>query len=121
LWQSEGMDTTQCAALAGVRSAADAAFGRRRDARCELCDPLLPTGPVPSLPFLSVPPPPQRKGGSRYDALALGQIRSAALEQLVTSPPVAGSEPISAVAVSVWPRCDAPDPPRTGQLLARRA
>jgi hypothetical protein len=115
------MDTIQFAALAGFRSAAYAAFGRRRDALFELCDTLLTTGPVPSLPFLSVQPQHQRKWGSLYDALAVGQIRSSALEQLLTSHPLAGSEPIYAVDVSVWPRCDAPDQPRTGHLFSRLA
>jgi hypothetical protein len=117
------MDTIQFAALAGFRSAAYAAFGRRRDALdalFELCDTLLTTGPVPSLPLLSVQPQQQRKWGSLYDALAVGQIRSSALEQLLTSHPFAGSEPIYAVDVSVWPRCDAETKKdRRGVILAQ--
>jgi hypothetical protein len=105
------MDTTQLASLATFRAAAYAAFGRRQDALFELCDTLLTTGPVPSLPFLSVQPQHQRRWGSLYDALAVGEMRSRPLEQLLTDHPLAGGEPVYAVDVSVWPRCDAETSP----------
>jgi hypothetical protein len=105
------MDNSQLASLAGFRAAAFAAFGRRADALFELCDTLLTTGPVPSLPFLSVQPQHRRRWGSLYDALAVGQIEGPALEHLLTGHPLAGGEPIYAVDVSVWPRCDAETSP----------
>jgi DDE superfamily endonuclease len=106
------MDTTHLTALATFRAAAYAAFGRRRDALVELCDTLLTTGPVPSLPLLSVQPQHRRGWGSLYDALAGGQISSHTLERLLVSHPLAGGEPIYAVDVSVWPRCDAETSPQ---------
>ncbi len=96
---------------ASFRAAASAAFSRRQDALFELCDTLLTTGPVPSLPLLSVQPKQRRGWGSLYDALAVGEISPSRLEQLLVSSPVAGGEPISAVDVSVWPRCDAETSP----------
>jgi hypothetical protein len=105
------MDTTQLASLAAFRAATYAAFGRRQDARFELCDTLRTTGPVPSLPFLSVQPQHQRRWGSLYDALAVGQISGLALEQLLARYPLADGEPSYAVDVSVWPRGEAETSP----------
>jgi hypothetical protein len=105
------MNTAHLAPLATCRAAAYAAFGRRRDALFDLCDTLLTTGPVPSLPFLSIQPQHQRKWGSLYDALAVGQISSHTLERLLATYPLARGEPIYAVDVSVWPRCDAETSP----------
>src|SRR5262249_46166496 len=116
------MDTTpHLASLATFRASAYAAFGRRRDALFEWCDTLLTTGSVPSLPVLSIQAQHQRRWGSRYDALAVGQIRGPALEQLLDSHPLAGGERIDAVDVSVWPRCDAPDQRGACALLSRLA
>src|SRR5258706_13964355 len=97
--------------LASFRAAAYAAFSRRQDALSELCDTLLTPGPGPSLPLLSVQAQQRRGWGSLYDALAVGQVGTSTLEQLVASHPLAGGEPISAVDVSVWPRCDAETSP----------
>src|SRR5260221_9230247 len=105
------MDTSHLASLSAFRAATYASFGRRRDALFELCDTLLTTGPVPSLPLLSVQPQHRRGWGSLYDALAVGEISPSRLEQLLVSYPLAGGEPISAVDVSVWPRCDAETSP----------
>jgi Transposase DDE domain len=105
------MDTTHLATLAAFRAATYTAFGRRRDALFELCDTLLTTGPVPSLPLLCVQPQHQRRWGSLYDALAVGQISASALEHLLSNHPLAGGEPLYAVDVSVWPRCDAETSP----------
>jgi hypothetical protein len=58
-----------------------------------------------------VQPQHQRRWGSLYDALAVGQISGSALEQLLSRQPLAGGEPIYAVDVSVWPRCDAETSP----------
>ena len=105
------MDNAHLASLAAFRATAYAAFGRRRDALFELCDTLLTTGPVPSLPLLSVQPQHRRRWGSLYDALAVGQIDRPVLEQLLATQPLAGGEPIDAVDVSVWPRSDAETSP----------
>jgi hypothetical protein len=104
-------DTAHLATLSAFRAATYTSFGRRRDARFELCDTLLTTGPIPSLPLLSVQLQHQRKWGSLYDALAVGEISASSLEQLLSRHPLAGGEPISAVDVSVWPRCDAETSP----------
>jgi hypothetical protein len=103
------MDTLP--SLASFRAAASAAFSRRQDALVELCDTLLTTRSVPSLPLLSVQPQHQRGWGSLYDALAVGEICPTRLEALLTEHPLVGGEPIYAVDISVWPRCDAPDQP----------
>src|SRR5258708_10290276 len=113
------MDTPHLAWLATFRTMAYGAFGRRRDALFELCDTLLPTGPVPALPLLSVQAHYQRRWGSLYDALAVGEISSRPLEQLLADHPLAGGEPIYAVDVSVWPRCAAETSP--GRALYSRA
>jgi len=105
------MNNAHFASLATLRTAAYAAFGRRRDALFELCDTLLTTGPVPSLPLLSIQPQHQRKWGSLYDALAVGQISVSALEHVLSRHPLVGGEPIYAVDTSVWPRCDAETSP----------
>ena len=103
------MDTLT--SLASFRAAAYATFSRRQDALLELCDTLLTTGPVPSLPLLSVQPQHRRRWGSLSDALAVGEISPSRLEKLLVSSPLAGGEPIYAVDVSVWPRCDAETSP----------
>ena len=79
--------------------------------RYALSDTLLTTGAVPSLPFLSVQPQQQCRWGSLYNALAVGEMRSQPLEQLLADHPLAGGEPVYAVDVSVWPRCDAETSP----------
>src|SRR3974377_1976138 len=99
------MDTAHLVWLSTFRAAAYTDFYRRRDALFELCDTLLTSGPIASLPFLSVQPQHQRKWGSLYDALAVGQIEPTALERLLSNHPLAGGEPIYAVDVSVWTRC----------------
>ena len=66
------MDATHLTSPCAFRAAAYSAIGRRRDALFALCDTLLTTGPVPSLPLLSVQPQHQRGWDSLYDALAVG-------------------------------------------------
>src|SRR5258707_10424962 len=100
--------------LATFRAAAYATFGRRRDALFELCDTLLTTGSVPSLPVLSVQPQHQRRWGSLYDAMAVGEINSCALEHALASQSLVDGELIYAVDLSVWPRCDAETSPERG-------
>src|SRR5258708_37521077 len=102
------MEATPFDSLATFRAAAYATFGRRRDALFELCDTLLTAGSVPSLPVLSVQPQQQRRWGSLYDALAIGEINRCALEGALATPSLVDGEPIFAVDVSVLPRCGAP-------------
>src|SRR5579859_7405705 len=102
-----GMDAHHLAALNAFRSALYGAFGRRRDALFDLCDTQLATGPVTSLPQLSLQAPHRRQWGSVYDALAAGEVSAAALEALLAAHPLVDGEPIYAVDASVWMRCDA--------------
>jgi hypothetical protein len=84
-----------------------AAFERRRDALGERVDALLTAGPVPPPAHLSVQPVHRRGWGSRYDALAAGQMSVPVLEDLLAAHPLEAGERISAVDASVWMRCDA--------------
>jgi hypothetical protein len=88
------MDTAHLAPLSACRASAYAAFGRRRDALVALCDTLLATGPIASLPVLSVQPVHQRRWGSLFDALAVGPVSTRSLEQLLVNHPLAGGEPL---------------------------
>src|SRR5258706_14345145 len=79
-----------------------------------------PTGPVPSLPLLSIQPQHQRRGGSLYDALAAGEISNRPLEHLLTRHQPTDGEAISAVDVSVWPRSDAETSPERAPYYSYR-
>ncbi len=69
------MDTPDpLAPLRAFRDALYACFDRRADALVELADAVLATGPVPSLPPLSLVPLHRRRWGSVYDALAAGRL-----------------------------------------------
>ncbi len=105
------MDAHHSALLDTFRLALYAALGRRRDALFDLCDTLLATGPVASLPHLSLQAPHRRQWGSLYDALAAGEVPAAALEALLATQPLVNGEPIYAVDASVWMRCDAETSP----------
>src|SRR5689334_17794815 len=105
------MDAHDLALLTAFRSTLYAACGRRRDALFELCDTVLTTGPVTSLPHLSLQPQHARGWGSLYDALAVGELPTAAVEPLLAAHPLADGEPIYAVDASVWMRCDAETSP----------
>ncbi len=105
------MDDTALASLCALRSALSAACARRRDALFELGDALLAAGPVPSPAHLSLQPLHRRGWGSRYDALAVGEIAAPALEAALATHPLAHGEPIDAVDASVWMRCDAETSP----------
>lgn len=106
-----GMDAHHLASLNAFRSALYGAFGRRRDALFDLCDTQLATGPVASLPHLSLQAPHRRQWGSLYDALAAGEVSATALEALLADHPLADGEPIYAVDASVWMRNDAETSP----------
>src|SRR5258708_32199991 len=93
------MEATPFASLTTFRAVAYAAFGRRRDALCELCDTLLTTGSVSSLPVLSVQPQHQRRWGSLYDALASGERHRCPLEDALATQSLGAGRPISPAAV----------------------
>jgi len=89
-------------------------FERRADALFELMDAVLTAGPVPSPAYLSLEPVHRRGWGSVYDALASGRIDASACRDLLARHPLAEGQPIYAVDVSVWPRCDAETSPERG-------
>ena len=87
---------------------------RRRDARFELVDALLTADSIPSLAYLSLEPVHRRGWGSTYAALATGRWDAEALRTLLARHQLAGGQPIYAVDVSTWPRCDAEASPERG-------
>lgn len=90
---------------------------RRADALFELTDALLSSEAVPSPVHLSLQASHRRGWGSLYAALEHGRIDAEALRDLLARDPLAGTEdeqPIYAVDVSVWPRCDAESSPERG-------
>ena len=86
---------------------------RRRDALFELVDALLTADSIPSLAYLSLEPIHRRGWGSTYAALATGQMYAEALQTLLAHQ-LPGGQPIYAVDVSTWPRCDAEASPERG-------
>lgn len=82
-------------------------FGRRADALFELCDAAVTAGLSPSLVYLSLEAVHRRGWGSLYAALAEGEIDVEQVRSLFSRHPLEGGQPIYAVDVSVWPRCDA--------------
>src|SRR5215212_3630123 len=109
-------DAVVLAPLRTFRTVLHACFTRRRDALFELTDALLTGSPAPSPVHLSLEPIHRRGWGSLYAALAHGRLDTAALQALVarTAPPAADTQPVYAVDVSVWPRCDAETSPGRG-------
>jgi len=90
---------------------------RRADALFELTDALLTAEAVSSPVHLSLQASHRRGWGSLYAALEHGRIDAEALRYLLARNPLAGAEdeqPVYAVDVSVWPRCDAESSPERG-------
>jgi Transposase DDE domain len=103
------------ARLQGFRAGLHACCWRRGDALFDLADALLSAqGPVASLPHLSLEPAHRRGWGSLYAALARGRIDAERLRDLLICHPLAGGQPIYAVDVTTWPRCDAECSPERG-------
>jgi hypothetical protein len=103
------------ARLQGFRAGLHAICTRRADALLDLADALLSAqGPVASLPHLSLEPAHRRGWGSTYAALARGGIDAERLRDLLARHPLAGGQPIFAVDVTTWPRCDAECSPERG-------
>ncbi len=87
---------------------------RRADALFELTDAILSADAVSSPAHLSLQPSHRRGWGSLYAALDRGRIDAEALRELLARNPLVGGadeQPIYAVDVSVWPRCDAESSP----------
>ena len=89
-------------------------FGRREDALFELVEALLVTPAVRSVPHLSLEASYRRGWGSAYAALAHGHVDTELLRAVLVRRPLAEGQPIYAVDVSVWPRCDAETSPDRG-------
>jgi len=106
------METTDD--VRAVRADLYACFGRRRDALYDLVDAIASAGPRPSAAHLSLAPMHQRGWGSLYAALRHGGLDVAALRALMLCHPLEGGQPVYAVDVSVWPRCDATTSPERG-------
>jgi hypothetical protein len=101
--------------LRGFRAELHACLTRRADALLDLADALLSAhGPVWSLPHLSLEPAHRRGWGSLYAALACGRIDADRLRNLLAGHPLTGGQPIYAVDVTTWPRCDAECSPERG-------
>ena len=88
-------------------------FPRRADALFELGDALLAAESNPSLPHLSLQAAHRRGWGSLYDALAEGTIDDAALRATLPQY-LADKQPVYAIDLSIWPRCDAEASPERG-------
>jgi DDE superfamily endonuclease len=103
------------ARLWAFRAGLHACCLRRADALLDLADALLSAqGPVASLPHLSLEPAHRRGWGSTYAALACGRIDAERLRDLLAGYPLAGGQPIYAVDLTTWPRCDAECSPERG-------
>jgi len=103
------------ARLQAFRVALHACCSSRADALLDLADALLSAqGRVASLPHLSLEPAHRRGWGSLYAALACGRIDAERLRDLLAGQPLAGGQPIYAVDVTSWPRCDAECSPERG-------
>jgi DDE superfamily endonuclease len=89
-------------------------FHRRADALCELVDALLAAEAVTSLPHLSLQAPHRRGWGSLYDALAAGCLDVEAVRATLAQYSPTDSQPVYAIDLSVWPRCDAEASPGRG-------
>jgi hypothetical protein len=97
----------------GFRSALYGCATRRADAWFELCDALLVTERLVSLPHLSLEPLHRRGHGSLYAALRHGEVAAERLRELLAAH-LPGGPPVFAVDPTVWPRCDAECSPGRG-------
>jgi DDE superfamily endonuclease len=100
--------------LRAFRTALHDCFDHRADALFELGDALLASDAVTSLPYLSLQAAHRRGWGSLYDALTAGRIDDTALRRLLGQHVVPDPQPVYAIDLSVWPRCDAEASPERG-------
>ena len=108
------MPAPDLACLRAFRTALHDCFARRADALFELVDALLAADPVTSLPRLSLQAPHRRGWGSLYDALTAGRIDMTALRTLLSRHAAPEVQPVYAIDLTVWPRCDAEASPGRG-------
>lgn len=108
------MPASDLASLRAFRTALHDCFDRRADALFELGDAVLAGDAVTSLPHLSLHALHRRGWGSLYDALSAGHIDVAALRALLMRQVLLTPQPVYAVDLSVWPRCDAEASPQRG-------
>jgi hypothetical protein len=106
--------TSPLCELRAFRAELHACLTRRADALFELVDALLSVEHVSSLPHLSLAPIHRRGWGSVYAALAHGCVDVERLQALFAHLPLTDGEPIYAVDVTTWPRCDAETSPERG-------
>jgi hypothetical protein len=108
------MPAPELESLRAFRTGLHGCFHRRADALFELVDALLTAEAVTSLPHLSLQAAHRRGWGSVYDALTEGRIDIEALRTNVSRHPIPDNQPVYAVDLSVWPRCDAEASPERG-------
>jgi hypothetical protein len=108
------MPTEAFQQLRGLRTALYSCLGQRADALFDLMDAVLTAGPVPSPAHLSLEAPHRRGWGSLYAALRHGEIDTERLRDVLAAHPLPDGQPIYAIDVSVWPRCDAETSPARG-------
>jgi hypothetical protein len=108
------MNTPEWEVLRAFRQQVYTLFGCRRDALFEALDAVLSAPTLETPAHLSLAPHCQRGWASLYDALNVGTMDLARLEQLVASHPVDPQATWFAVDASVWPRCDAETSPDRG-------
>jgi DDE superfamily endonuclease len=103
------------AALTGFRADLYGALTRWGDALFELTDAALNcSGPVASVPSLSLEPTFRRSHGSLYKALAHGRVDVTRLRGLLIDNLPAHWPLVFAVDASTWARCDAETSPERG-------
>ena len=106
---------TRTGMLAGFRLDLYRCLTSWGDALFELCDAILCSpSPVGSVPSLSLEPVSRRGHGSLYKALALGDINTDGLRQVLVANLPASRLPVFAVDASTWDRCDAETSPERG-------
>lgn len=110
------MDTTTTtdpvSALIEFRAGFYQAWTRWRDAGFELCEAMLcTTGPVASVPMLSLDPVFRRSHGSLYKCLDRGRIDAEQMRDLLVAHRPRDWPLVFAVDESVWPRCSAQTSP----------
>lgn len=105
----------QSTELVDFRAAFYRCLTRWGDALFELADAALcVTGPVSSVPSLSLEPCFTRSHGSLYKALATGRIDEDGLRRLLVAHRPKDAPLVFAIDASVWERCDAECSPERG-------
>ena len=107
--------TAVAADLTSFREALYASFTSWPDALFELTDATLTgSGPVSSVPHLSLEPCFRRSHGSLYKSLANGEVDASKLRALLVANRPAAWPQVFAVDASTWDRCDAECSPERG-------